>query len=76
MIIKNRFLSDMVIMLRGLRQGYLLSLPVYVIQGEMTTQNINNDKTITGLTTPNSKKQLQISQYADDSSFFYKNKSW
>lgn len=76
MIIRNRFLSDMVIMLRGLRQGYLLSLPLYVIQGEITTQNINNDKTITGLTIPNSKKQLQISQYADDSSFFYQNKSW
>ena len=29
---------------------------------ETTTENINNDNTITGLTIPNSKKQLKISR--------------
>ena len=35
-----------------------------------TTENVNNDNTITGLTIPNSKKQLKISQYTGDSNFF------
>ena len=60
-------------MLRWLRQGCLLSLPLYVIQGEVTSKNINNDNTIIGLKIPNSKKQLKISQYADDSNFFLQN---
>ena len=74
MIINNGFLSDTVTMLRGLRQGCPLSLPLYVIQGEVTTKNIKNDNTITGLTIHNTKKQIEISQYADDSNF-YKTKS-
>ena len=74
MIINNGFLSDTVTMLRGLRQGCPLSLPLYVIQGEVTTKNINNDNTIAGLTIHNTKKQIEISQYADDSNF-YKTKS-
>ena len=55
---------------RGLRQGCPLSLPLYVVQGEVTTENINNDNTIIGLAIPNSEKRLKISQYADDSNFF------
>ena len=42
-ITNNRFLSKTVMMLRGLRQGCPLSLPIYVIQGEVTTKNINNE---------------------------------
>ena len=72
-ITNNRFLSETVKMLRGLRQGCPLSLPLYVIQGEVTTKTINNDKTIIGLQIPNYKKQLKISQYADDSNFFLQN---
>lgn len=55
MIVNNGFLSETVNMLRGLRQGCPLSPPLYVIQGEIATENINNDKTITGTTIPNSK---------------------
>ena len=40
MIINNGFLSDTVMMLRGLRQGCSLWLPLYVIQEEVTTKNI------------------------------------
>ena len=69
----NGFLSEAVKMLRGLRQGCPLSLPLYVIQGEITTKNINKDKTIIGLQIPNYKKQLKISQDADDSIFFLQN---
>ena len=57
-------------MLRVLRQGCPLSLPLYVIQGEVTTENINNDNTIIRLKIQNFKKQLKILQYADDSNFF------
>ena len=60
-------------MSRGLRQGYPLSLPLYVIQGEITTLNINKDKNITGLIIPNQKEQLKLSQYADDANFFLQN---
>ena len=69
-IINNGFLSETVMMQRGLRQGCPLSLPLYVVQGEVTTENINNDNTIIGLAIPNSKKRLKILQYADDSNFF------
>ena len=61
-------------MLRGLRQGCPLSLPLYVIQSEITTQNINKNCNIIGLPIPIQKRQLKISQYADDSNFFIKNK--
>ena len=40
MIINNGFLSDTVMMLRGLRQGCSLWLPLYAIQEEVTTKNI------------------------------------
>ena len=69
-IANNGFLSESVMMLRGLRQGCPLSLPLYVIQGEVTTENINNDNTIIGLKIQNFKKQLKILQYGDDSNFF------
>ena len=73
-IITNKeFLSETVMMLRGLREGCPLSLPLCAIQGEVTTKNINNDNTIIGPKIPNSKKQLKISQYADDSNFFLQN---
>ena len=42
----NGFLSKKVKMLRGLRQGCLLLLPLHVIQGKVTTKNIKNDNTI------------------------------
>ena len=68
-ITNNGFLSKTVMILTGLRQGCPLWLPLYVIQGEVRTKNINNDNTIIGLKIQNSKKQLRISQYADDSNF-------
>ena len=73
MIINNDFLSENIPMSRGLRQGCPLSLPLYVIQSEIITQNINKDPNILGITIPNQKEQLKISQYADDSNFLLKN---
>ena len=75
MIINNGFLSENIPMSRGLRQGCPLSLPLYVIQSKITTQNINKDTNILGLAIPNQKEQLKLSQYADDSNFFLKNEN-
>lgn len=68
-IINNGFLSSLVHLQRVLRQGYLLSLPPYVVQGEVTTTNINQNENIEGIRIPNNTKQVKIGQYADDSNF-------
>ena len=73
MIINNGFLSPQVSLQRGLRQGCPLSLPLYVIQGQITKINIKNDTNIAGINIPNQKEETRISQYADDSQFFLKN---
>ena len=52
-IINNGYLSSPVTLHRGLRQGCPLSLPLYVIQGEITTQNINKNSQIQGIKIPN-----------------------
>ena len=43
-IINNGFLSPQVSLQRGLRQGCPLSLPLYVVQEQMTITNINQNK--------------------------------
>ena len=63
----NGFLSTPIQLQRGLKQGCALSLSLYVIQGEVTTININN-QSIKGIKIPNNNKEI-ISQYADDSNF-------
>ena len=63
----NGFLSTPIQLQRGLRQGCPLSLPLYVIQGEVATININNQN-IKGIKIPNNNKEI-ISQYAGDSYF-------
>ena len=63
-IINNGYFSAPVHTKRGLRQGCPLSLPLYVIQAEVTNFNGNQDHTIKG---------IKISQYADDSNFYLKN---
>ena len=73
MITNNGFLSPQVSLQRGLRQGCPLSLPLYVIQSQISATNIKQDKTITGINIPNQKEHVKISQYADGSNFFLKN---
>ena len=65
----NGFLSTPIQLQRGLRQGCPLSLPLYVIQGEVTAININNNQNIKGIKIPNNNKEIEICQYADDSNF-------
>ena len=71
-ISNNGFLSETISLFRGLRQVCPLSLPIYVIQGEVTTENINKNDTIKGIKIPNLKKPIKILQYAGDSNFFLK----
>lgn len=71
--INNGYLSPQVSLQRGLRQRCPLSLPLYVIQGEATTTNINQNKDIIRIHIPNQKNEVKISQYADNSDFFLKN---
>ena len=61
-IINNGFLSAPVKIQRSLRQGCLLSLPLYVVQREITTVNINKDSTIQGIKIPNEKIDIKLSQ--------------
>ena len=46
---------------RGLRQGCPLLLLLYVVQGEITTTNINQDENIKGIKIPNYTKQIKLS---------------
>lgn len=71
-IISNGYFSSPIQIQRGLRQGCPLSPPLYVIQGEIITININQDKTIKGIKIPNYTKEIKVSQYADDSNFHLK----
>ena len=59
MIINNGFLSPQVSLQRGLRQGCPLSLPLYVIQSQIITTNIKQEKTITEINIPNQKEHVK-----------------
>lgn len=43
-----------------------LSLPLYVVQGGITTKNINEDKNNKGIQITNKAKEIKIPQYADN----------
>ena len=45
-IINNGYLPSPINLYRGLRQGCPLSLPLYVVQSEVTTINTNNNENI------------------------------
>ena len=44
-----------------------------MIQGQVTTINVNQNNNITGIHIPNQKNKVKISQYARDSNLFLKN---
>ena len=62
-------MSPPIQLLRGLRQGFPLSSPLYVIQREVTTVNINKNKNTKGIKIANNNKEVNISQYAEHSNF-------
>ena len=68
-VIYNGYMPLPIQLFRILRQGCPLSLPLCVIQGEVTTVNINKNENIKGIKIPNNNKEIKISQYVDDSNF-------
>lgn len=50
---------------RGLRQG----MPLYVLTAEILALNIRNNPNIKGITLPDSRTQVKLSQYADNTTF-------
>lgn len=44
-----------------------------MVQGQITSTDINQNKYIIGLHVPNQKQSVKIPQYVDDSNFFLKN---
>ena len=62
-------MSPPIQLLRGLRQGFPLFSPLYVIQREVTTVNINKNRNTKGIKIPNNNKEVKISQYVEDSNF-------
>ena len=54
-VINNGFMLTSIQLLRSLRQGCPLSLPLYVIHRELITTNINNNENVKGIKIPNNK---------------------
>ena len=69
----NGYFSDCIILERGVRQGCLLSFPLYCTQNDVFTNSINKDPNIKGIKLPGRKENLKLSQYADDTSFLSTN---
>ena len=69
-ISSNGFLSTPFSLSRGVRQGYPLSLLLYIINEEVINLNIKNNDKIVGYPIPNQKENAKLSQYADDTNLF------
>ena len=52
-----------------MRQGCLLSFPLYCTQNDVFTNSLKKDENISGVKLPGRKENLKLSQYADDTSF-------
>ena len=62
----NGWLTAFIKLERGLRQGCALSMPLYVLTAETMAVNIRENPKIHGVRPPDSKEELKLSQYADD----------
>ena len=75
-IITSVEMPPLVSIYRGLWQEWPLSLPLYLVKGEVTRKNINKNNNIKQITIPNTRKQWKLSQYPDESNFFPKYILW
>ena len=64
----NGNLSEKIEIQRGVRQGCPLSMILYIIQAEIFSSYIRQNKAITGIKLGN--KETKIQQYADDTNFY------
>ena len=56
----NGYFSDCIILERGVRQGCLLSFPLYCTQNDVFTNSINKDQNIKGIKLPGRKENLKL----------------
>ena len=64
----NGNLSEKIEIQRGVRQGCPLSMILYIIQADIFSSYIRQNKAITGIKLGN--KETKIQQYADDTNFY------
>ena len=69
----NGYFSDCITLERSVKQGCLLSFPLYCTQNEVFTNSINKDPNIKDFKLPGRKENLKLSQYADDTRFISTN---
>ena len=72
-ISNNGYLSRKVTLNRGVRQGCPLSPLLYCIVAETLGNLIRQNLKIDGLRLPGSRKEVKISQHADDTTLFLRN---
>ena len=72
-ISNNGYLSRKVALKRGVRQGCPLSPLLYCIAVETLGNLVRKNLKIDGLCLPGSRKEVKISQYADDTTLFLRN---
>ena len=68
-------LSEPFALERGVRQGCPVSPMLFVIGVEILALKIRQGNQIKGITLPNSPKSIRILQYADDTTFFLRNRA-
>ena len=69
----NGWLTAFIGLERGLRQGCPLSMPLYILTAEILALQIRANEQIQGLTLPDSKEQVKLSQCADDTTLLVAN---
>ena len=71
----NGWLTSFVKLERGLRQGCPLSMPLYVLTAETMAINIRKNPNIHGILSPQSEKEVKLSQFADDTTLLLTDES-
>ena len=69
----NGYFSECIKLERGVRQGCLLSFPLYCTQNDVFTNSVNKDPNIKGFKLPGKKETFKFSQYTDDTSLISTN---
>ena len=64
----NGWLTAFINLERGLRQGYPLSMTLYILTAEIMATYIRENNQIRGQRLPHCNEETKLSQYADDNS--------
>ncbi|MCU7801185.1 MAG: reverse transcriptase family protein, partial [gamma proteobacterium symbiont of Lucinoma myriamae] len=66
----NGWISESFKISRGIRQGCPISALLYILSAEIMAENIRNNKTINGIKVGRQKKEIKLTQLADDTTIF------